>query len=274
MQDTQNDYQDIREAVRALTAAVASYEVGIRVGEFLGRSHDKIFHTTATVGTLAETSFKYHASCRHTHPAADALQILMRHNQLGAGDIASIEALVHQSALDVLGPVINPATVHQSKFSMGTVLGLIALKGRAGQAEFDAALDDPAMATWRERTTMTLDPEMDQAYPQRWIGPRSGQAQRPGRCLGGRGSIGSPATGFARCMEDGPGRHPVHGPPQLRAARWAATSWAIPPSASTSMLSSWARVNVASSPVPCTSTKAPEPVMTTLTSASQAASSS
>ncbi|WP_032960055.1 MmgE/PrpD family protein, partial [Bordetella hinzii] len=251
-------------------AAVAGYEVGIRVGEFLGRSHYKIFHTTATVGTLAaavtvgrllgldpermlnalgsagtqsaglweflrdaadskqlhtahavaagitaaylardgftgarqilegpqglaagmsrdadpsrltdrlgerwalaETSFKYHASCRHTHPAADALQALMRDNQLGAGDIASIEALVHQGALDVLGPVVNPATVHQSKFSMGTVLGLIALKGRAGLAEFDAALDDPAMATWRERTTMTLDPEVDQAYPQRWIG--------------------------------------------------------------------------------------------------------
>lgn len=36
-----------------LTAAVAGYEVGIRVGEFLGRSHYKIFHTTATVGTLA-----------------------------------------------------------------------------------------------------------------------------------------------------------------------------------------------------------------------------
>src|SRR3546814_8010037 len=26
---------------------------------------------------LAETSFKYHASCRHTHPAADALQHAM-----------------------------------------------------------------------------------------------------------------------------------------------------------------------------------------------------
>ncbi|AHV92307.1 MmgE/PrpD family protein [Bordetella holmesii] len=253
-----------------LTAAVAGYEVGIRIGEFLGRSHYKIFHTTATVGTLAaavtvgrllrldpeamlnalgsagtqsaglweflrdaadskqlhtahavaagitaaylardgftgarqifegpqglaagmssdadrkrltdrlgqrwalaETSFKYHASCRHTHPAADALQAVMRDNHLQASDIASIEALVHQGALDVLGPVTHPATVHQSKFSMGTVLGLIALKGRAGLAEFDAALEDPAMASWRERTIMTLDEEVDQAYPQRWIG--------------------------------------------------------------------------------------------------------
>jgi 2-methylcitrate dehydratase PrpD len=36
-----------------LTAAVAGYAVGIRVGEFLGRSHYKVFHTTGTAGTLA-----------------------------------------------------------------------------------------------------------------------------------------------------------------------------------------------------------------------------
>ena len=36
-----------------LTALVAGYEVGIRVGEFLGRSHYKVFHTTGTAGTLA-----------------------------------------------------------------------------------------------------------------------------------------------------------------------------------------------------------------------------
>ena len=165
-----------------LTAAVAGYEVGIRVGEFLGRSHYKVFHTTGTAGTLAaaattghllklnpeqmlhafgsagtqsaglweflrdaadskqlhtahaastglmsayiaqagftgaqhimegkqgmaagmssdsdpsklvaglgtrwtiaETSFKYHASCRHTHPAADALLQVMLANKL------------------------------------------------------------------------------------------------------------------------------------------------------------------------------------------------
>ena len=36
-----------------LTAAVAGYEVGIRVGEFLGRSHYRVFHTTGTAGTIA-----------------------------------------------------------------------------------------------------------------------------------------------------------------------------------------------------------------------------
>ncbi|MEO7391248.1 MAG: MmgE/PrpD family protein, partial [Ramlibacter sp.] len=183
---------------RMLAAAVAGYEVGIRVGEFLGRSHYKVFHTTGTAGTLAaaatagqllgldaqrmqhafgsagtqsaglweflrtgadskqlhtahaaaaglmsaylardgftgaaqilegpqglasgmssdadpsrlvdglgsrwatvETSFKFHASCRHTHPAADALLQVIREHRLQPGDIARVVTHVHQGA--------------------------------------------------------------------------------------------------------------------------------------------------------------------------------
>lgn len=268
-----------------LVAAVAGYEVGIRVGEFLGRSHYKIFHTTGTAGTLAaavttgrllnlsaeemlhalgsagtqaaglweflrdaadskqlhtakaaadgitaaylaregftgarhilegpqgmaagmstdadpsrlcdrlgerwalaETSFKFHASCRHTHPAADALQQALRDNNLTEADVERVVAHVHQGAIDVLGPVVNPQTVHQSKFSMGTVLALIARRGRAGLAEFDAGLDDPGVAAFRGKVEMALDPEVDGAYPQRWIGKVTVYI-RDGRQLHGR----------------------------------------------------------------------------------------
>ena len=53
---------------------------------------------------------------------------------------------------------------------MGTVLALVALQGRAGLAEFDAGLDDERVAAFRQRVVMELDPEVDAAYPQRWIG--------------------------------------------------------------------------------------------------------
>lgn len=268
-----------------LVASVAGYEVGIRVGEFLGRSHYKIFHTTGTAGTLAaavttgrllkltpdqmlhalgsagtqaaglweflrdaadskqlhtakaaadgmtaaylaregftgarhilegpqgmaagmstdadpsklcdrlgerwalaETSFKFHASCRHTHPAADALQQALRENKLTEADVERVVAHVHQGAIDVLGPVVNPQTVHQSKFSMGTVLALIARQGRAGLAEFDSGLDDPAVAAFRGKVEMVLDAEVDNAYPQRWIGKVT-VTTRDGRTLHGR----------------------------------------------------------------------------------------
>jgi 2-methylcitrate dehydratase PrpD len=259
---------------RLLTAAVAGYEVGIRVGEFLGRSHYKVFHTTGTAGTLAaaaavgnllglnaaqmqhalgsagtqsaglweflrtaadskqlhtahaaaaglmsaylaqdgftgaaqilegpqgmaagmsvdanpakltdglpsgkegrwataETSFKFHASCRHTHPAADALLQVMQAHNLKPQDLARVVTHVHQGAIDVLGPVVNPATVHQSKFSMGTVLALVARFGHAGLVEFEQHFNDEVTIALRERVSMQLDAEVDAAYPQRWIG--------------------------------------------------------------------------------------------------------
>ena len=268
-----------------LVAAVAGYEVGIRVGEFLGRSHYKVVHTTGTAGTLAaaaaagrllkldatqmlhafgsagtqaaglweflrdaadskqlhtamaaanglasavlaqegltgaqhilegpqglaagmsrdadptrltaglgsrwalaETSFKFHASCRHTHPAADALQQVMQQHGLKAGQIDTITTHVHQGAIDVLGPVVDPQTVHQGKFSMGTVLGLVAQFGAAGLTEFDASFKDPAVVALRQKVTMQLDPEVDAAYPQRWIGKVT-VTTTDGRVLHGR----------------------------------------------------------------------------------------
>ena len=268
-----------------LTAVVAGYEVGIRVGEFLGRSHYRTFHTTATAGTLAaaaavgrllelspaqmlhafgsagtqsagvweflrdaadskqlhcahaaasglmsaylardgftgaqqvlegaqglgvgmstdadparlvdglgtrwalaETSFKYHASCRHTHPAADALLQVMARERLAHGDIARVVTHVHQGAIDVLGRVVVPTTVHQGKFSMGTVLGLIAVHGRAGLTEFDRDYLAPEVAAFRDKVMMELDREVDTAYPARWIGKVSVETT-DGRSFSGR----------------------------------------------------------------------------------------
>jgi 2-methylcitrate dehydratase PrpD len=253
-----------------LAASVAGYEVGIRVGEFLGRSHYKIFHTTGTAGTVAaaaaagnllglspeqmlhafgsagtqaaglweflrdaadskqlhtahaaasgltsaylakdgftgakrileglqgmaagmsndadpakltdrlgerwatvETSFKFHASCRHTHPAADALLQVVQQNGLKADQLKKITAHVHQGAIDVLGPVVDPVTVHQGKFSMGTVLGLIAVFEKAGITEFESFFKDPRVVAVHDITGMQLDQEVDTAYPVRWIG--------------------------------------------------------------------------------------------------------
>ncbi len=274
-----------RSGRELLLASIVGYEVGIRVGEFLGRSHYKVFHTTGTAGTLAaaaavgsllrldarqmqsalgsagtqsaglweflrdaadskqlhtahaagaglsaaylaadgftgaqriltgaqgmaagmssdadparlthqlgtrwvtaETSFKFHAACRHAHPAADALLSVIHEHALNANDIVQVIARVHQGALDVLGPVVNPQTVHQAKFSMGTVLAMAALHRRAGMAEFDAHYADAQARAFCERVRMVLDAEVDAAYPARWIGKVEVRL-RDGRVLHGR----------------------------------------------------------------------------------------
>jgi 2-methylcitrate dehydratase PrpD len=78
--------------------------------------------------------------------------------------------------------------VHQSKFSMGTVLGLIAKHRKAGLQEFDEALSDPDIRGFRQRVTMRLDPEVDAAYPRQWLG-RVTVTTRDGRTLSGRVDI-------------------------------------------------------------------------------------
>ena len=70
----------------------------------------------------------------------------MHEHALTAAQIARVDALVHQGAIDVLGPVVNPQTVHQAKFSMGTVLGLIAEYDAAGLSEFEQCYNDPRVA--------------------------------------------------------------------------------------------------------------------------------
>lgn len=120
---------------------------------------------------VLETSFKFHASCRHTHPAADALLKAMQEHHLTADRVARVRARVHEPAIDVLGPVTDPQTIHQSKFSMGFVLALGALRGRAGITEFtDEALQDPELRRFANQVEMVYDPEIDGAYPERWIG--------------------------------------------------------------------------------------------------------
>lgn len=120
---------------------------------------------------VLETSFKYHASCRHTHPAADALQTILDRHHLRADQIVKVRAHVHQAALDVLGPVTDPQTTHQAKFSMGFVLALIAVRGQASVGDFTAAsLLDPDLRQFLSRVEMVYDPGVDAAYPRRWIG--------------------------------------------------------------------------------------------------------
>jgi 2-methylcitrate dehydratase PrpD len=120
---------------------------------------------------VLETSFKYHAACRHTHPAADALLKGMGERGLTADDIVRVRTRVHAAAIDVLGPASDPRTIHQSKFSMGFVLALIANRGSARIDDFtEEALEDAGLRAFSEKVEMVLDEEVDAAYPQRWIG--------------------------------------------------------------------------------------------------------
>jgi 2-methylcitrate dehydratase PrpD len=54
---------------------------------------------------------------------------------------------------------------------MGFVLALIAARGSAGIDDFtEEALRDPKLRDFSRRVEMVVDPEVDAAYPERWVG--------------------------------------------------------------------------------------------------------
>jgi len=80
------------------------------------------------------------------------------------------------------------------------VLGLIAVHGRAGLDEFEnCSLGDPRVVAFRDRVTMELDPEVDAAYPRRWIG-KVDVRTNDGRVLSGRVDVpkGDPGNSLSR----------------------------------------------------------------------------
>ena len=184
-----------------LTGARGIFEgpQGMAAGMSTDADPTRLTDRLGTRWALAETSFKFHASCRHTHPAADALLSVMTKERLKADQVAHVTARVHKGAIDVLGPVTDPQTVHQSKFSMGTVLGLIAVHGRAALTDFDKDFRDPKVVSFRDRVTMELDSEVDGAYPARWIGKVTVETT-DGRRLDGRVDVpkGDPDNTLSR----------------------------------------------------------------------------
>jgi hypothetical protein len=317
---------------------VAGYEVGIRVGEFLGRSHYRIFHTTATAGTLAaaaavgrllgltpeqmqhafgsagtqsaglweflrtgadskqlhtahaaaaglmsaylaqdgftgaqdiftgpqglaghvhgcrptrltdglgtrwataETSFKWHASCRHTHPAADALLQVMQQHGLAPADLAQVTCHVHQGAIDVLGPVVGRHRAPEQ-----VLHGHGAGAGRASRP--CGPRRSSTANTWHHRGPARegehgADAEVDAAYPRRWIGKVS-VLTTDGRTLHGRVEEpkGDPGNTLSReeitakalrliayggALQDDPRRRPWRGCGRSRTGRACSACW-------------------------------------------------
>ena len=123
----------------------------------------------------------------------------MEQERLSHDQIARVTARVHQGAIDVLGQVAEPTSVHQAKFSMGTVLGLIAVRRSAGLDDFEHALDDARVSAFRDRVRMVLDDEVDAAYPRRWLG-RVDVETTDGRTLRGRVDVpkGDPGNSLSR----------------------------------------------------------------------------
>lgn len=121
--------------------------------------------------SVLESSFKWHASCRHKHPSVDALLKLMSRTGTRFEDSEAVKVFTYQAAINVLSLSEKAETVHQSKFSMGFGLAVAAKNGHATINDFtEDALEDKDLREFQKRVTIFLSQEVENLFPEKWTG--------------------------------------------------------------------------------------------------------
>lgn len=122
----------------------------------------------ATLGQqfhITDMTFKNHACCGHTFAPIDGALFLQETLKLRAVDIAQVHIGTYAPALDVAGN-FHPTTAAEARFSVPYVVATALLYGSVRLAAFtDERLQDPSIRALMQRIQLTVDPELDAAFP-------------------------------------------------------------------------------------------------------------
>ncbi|MEO8718284.1 MAG: MmgE/PrpD family protein [Burkholderiales bacterium] len=130
-----------------------------------GPDWDAAFATLGTDYNIARMTFKNHACCGHTFAAIDGA--LAARSALGATaeDVARVRIGSYRAATDVSG-IEDPHTPAEARFSIKYVVAHALRHGSVRLAAFaPAPLADPATRALMCRIEVSIDPELDAAFP-------------------------------------------------------------------------------------------------------------
>ncbi len=127
----------------------------------------------AAVATLGQVfhieamTFKNHACCGHTFAAIDAALVLKQRLSIAANDVARVQVATYRPALEVAGNP-QPRTAPEARFSLPYVVATGLRFDRVRLAAFtDERLQDPQTRALMARIELTVDAELDAAFPGR-----------------------------------------------------------------------------------------------------------
>jgi 2-methylcitrate dehydratase PrpD len=116
---------------------------------------------------IEQVSFKFHACCRHIHPAADAV-LALRADGLRPEEIESIHVQIYRQGLGLLEGV-EPVTPYAAKFSLPFAVAAALRFGDLGLDRFtDESIQDAETLALADRITFAPDPELDRLFPAAW----------------------------------------------------------------------------------------------------------
>lgn len=115
-----------------------------------------------------ENSYKPYPSCRHTHPAIDAVLKIVKKHSFKTDELKSIECRTYSAATRLLKDPSVRDTM-SAKFSLPFCIA-VAVKDKF--VELDSFLPssflDPEVQSLMKRINVVIDPILEQQYPDKW----------------------------------------------------------------------------------------------------------
>jgi 2-methylcitrate dehydratase PrpD len=117
---------------------------------------------------ILETSFKPHASCRHTHSPVDAALIIRERDKIESDDIESVRIGTYPDTLKIAG-IEDPKKPYEAKFSLKYCVSTALLRGKLGLEEFnESLLREPRIRDLMKKCEVKISPALSGMYPAKW----------------------------------------------------------------------------------------------------------
>ena len=154
-----------------------------------GPDWDKALATLGREFHVTRMTFKNHTCCGHTFAAIDGALALKAKLGIEAREIERLRVGTYKAALDVAG-IEEPKTAAEARFSLKYVVATALAGGSVRFAAFEPErLQDPATRALMHKIEVSLDPELDAAFPRQRAarvaidaaGGRSGEWLQPTR---------------------------------------------------------------------------------------------
>jgi len=117
--------------------------------------------------TILGVYHKFHASCRHTHPAIDAALKLVKEYDLKPEEIAEVQVYTYSAAYNLCGKEYEPQSASTAKFSIPYCVAVAIYDREASINSFtEDKIRNPAILNLARRVKVVPDPELDSLVPR------------------------------------------------------------------------------------------------------------
>src|SRR5580765_5567169 len=154
-------------AREGVTGSLDVMEGEVGYGRAMGGDPDwsKAFATLGEDFHITRMTFKNHACCGHTFAAIDGALALKKKLNIKASDIEGVDVATYRAGLEV-AHYENPATPAEARFSLKYVVATGLIHGSVRLAAFEKErIEDPATRALMKRIQVSLDPQLDAAFP-------------------------------------------------------------------------------------------------------------